>query len=399
MHVQEILKAIYDNHHYEYLIIDNNMNIVEFSDKVFDFCETENKNCEQVPLEDAVYELCGMQEEIRQIFLGKEKKFTLPYVFKAPDRYVHIHISPGRRHSVPDANGYLYETVIILFEDITQLAKMQQQMVQEGNEKALLLKTISEQNHQLQLFNEEMQRLVDEEIRKNLEKQKMLELQERHSQMGEMISMIIHQWKQPLNAIQLIAQVLKIKTENNSCTPEFLLEKLDGIFKQVKFMDQTIYVFQNFFKPAKEKVKFNVYETLESLLELVRYEYEYKHIQIVLEGEKDVIGFGYPNEFTQVILTLMKNAKDAFEEHPSDNMQITLEVRSVEGGKACICVRDNAGGIPDDLIDDIFELYVTTKEDGTGLGLNIAKRVIENNMNGRITVQNTEEGAEFRILF
>ncbi len=399
MHVQEILKAIYDNHHYEYLIIDSNMNIVEFSDKVFDFCETENKNCEQVPLEDAVYELCGMQEEIRQIFLGKEKKFTLPYVFKAPDRYVHIHISPGRRHSVPDANGYLYETVIILFEDITQLAKMQQQMVQEGNEKALLLKTISEQNHQLQLFNEEMQRLVDEEIRKNLEKQKMLELQERHSQMGEMISMIIHQWKQPLNAIQLIAQVLKIKTENNSCTPEFLLEKLDGIFKQVKFMDQTIYVFQNFFKPAKEKVKFNVYETLESLLELVRYEYEYKHIQIVLEGEKDVIGFGYPNEFTQVILTLMKNAKDAFEEHPSDNMQITLEVRSVEGGKACICVRDNAGGIPDDLIDDIFELYVTTKEDGTGLGLNIAKRVIENNMNGRITVQNTEEGAEFRILF
>ena len=398
MHVQEILKAIYDNHHYEYLIIDSNMNIVEFSDKVFDFCETENKNCEQVPLEDAVYELCGMQEEIRQIFLGKEKKFTLPYVFKAPDRYVHIHISPGRRHSVPDANGYLYETVIILFEDITQLAKMQQQMVQEGNEKALLLKTISEQNHQLQLFNEEMQRLVDEEIRKNLEKQKMLELQERHSQMGEMISMIIHQWKQPLNAIQLIAQVLKIKTENNSCTPEFLLEKLDGIFKQVKFMDQTIYVFQNFFKPAKEKVKFNVYETLESLLELVRYEYEYKHIQIVLEGEKDVIGFGYPNEFTQVILTLMKNAKDAFEEHPLDNMQITLEVRS-EKGKACICVRDNAGGIPDDLIDDIFELYVTTKEDGTGLGLNIAKRVIENNMNGRITVQNTEEGAEFRILF
>ena len=397
MHVQEILKAIYDNHHYEYLIIDNNMNIVEFSDKVFDFCETENKNCEQVPLEDAVYELCGMQEEIRRIFLGKEKKFTLPYVFKAPDRYVHIHVSPGRRHSVPDANGYLYETVIILFEDITQLAKMQQQMVQEGNEKALLLKTISEQNHQLQLFNEEMQRLVDEEIRKNLEKQKMLELQERHSQMGEMISMIIHQWKQPLNAIQLIAQVLKIKTENNTCTPEFLLEKLEGIFKQVKFMDQTIYVFQNFFKPAKEKVKFNVYETLESLLELVRYEYEYKHIKIVLEGEKDVIGFGYPNEFTQVILTLMKNAKDAFEEHPSNNMRITLEVRS-EKGKACICVRDNAGGIPDDLIDDIFELYVTTKEDGTGLGLNIAKRVIENNMNGRITVQNTEEGAEFRIL-
>jgi len=398
MHVQEILKAIYDNHHYEYLIIDNNMNIIEFSDKVFDFCETENRNCEQVPLENAVYELCGMQEEIRQIFLGKEKKFTLPYVFKAPDRYVHIHISPGRRNSVPDANGYIYETIIILFEDITELAKMQQQMVQEGNEKALLLKTISEQNHQLQLFNEEMQRLVDEEIRKNLEKQKMLELQERHSQMGEMISMITHQWKQPLNAIQLIAQVLKIKTENNTCTSEFLLEKLDSIFKQVKFMDKTIYVFQNFFKPAKEKVKFNIYETLESLLELVRYEYEYKNIQIVLEGEKDVIGFGYPNEFSQVILTLMKNAKDAFEEHPSDNMRITLEVRSEEG-KACICVRDNAGGIPDDLIDNIFELYVTTKEDGTGLGLNIAKRVIENNMNGRITVQNTQEGAEFRILF
>ena len=398
MHVQEILKAIYDNHHYEYLIIDSDMKIVEYSDKVFDFCELDGHDCEALRVEDAVYELCGMEEKIERVFRGKEKRFTLPYVFKAPDRYVHIHISPGRRNSVPDANGYIYETVIILFENITELAKMQQKMVQEGNEKALLLKTISEQNQQLQLFNEEMQRLVDEEIRKNLEKQKMLELQERHSQMGEMISMIIHQWKQPLNAIQLIAQVLKLKTEKGSCSSEFLLEKLDGIFRQVKFMDQTIYVFQNFFKPAKEKVRFNVYETLESLLELVRYEYEHHDIQIVLDGEKEVVGFGYPNEFSQVILTLMKNAKDAFTEHPSETMQITLEVRSEEG-KACVCVRDNAGGIPEEIIEDIFGLYVTTKEDGTGLGLNIAKRVIESNMDGRISVRNTKEGAEFKLLF
>ena len=398
MHVQEILKAIYDNHHYEYLIIDSDMKIVEYSDKVFDFCELDGHDCEALRVEDAVYELCGMEEKIERVFRGKEKRFTLPYVFKVPDRYVHIHISPGRRNSVPDANGYIYETVIILFENITELANMQQKMVQEGNEKALLLKTISEQNQQLQLFNEEMQRLVDEEIRKNLEKQKMLELQERHSQMGEMISMIIHQWKQPLNAIQLIAQVLKLKTEKGSCSSEFLLEKLDGIFRQVKFMDQTIYVFQNFFKPAKEKVKFNVYETLESLLELVRYEYEYHDIQIVLDGEKEVVGFGYPNEFSQVILTLMKNAKDAFMEHPSETMQITLEVRSEEG-KACVCVRDNAGGIPEEIIEDIFGLYITTKEDGTGLGLNIAKRVIESNMDGRISVRNTKEGAEFKLLF
>ncbi len=399
MHVQEILKAIYDNHHYEYLIIDSDMKIVEYSDKVFDFCELDGHDCETLRVEDAVYELCGMEKKIERVFLGKEKRFTLPYVFKAPDRYVHIHISPGRRNSLPDTNGDIYETVIILFENITELAKMQQRMVQEGNEKALLLKTISEQNHQLQLFNEEMQRLVDEEIRKNLEKQKMLELQDRHSQMGEMISMIIHQWKQPLNAIQLIAQVLKLKIEKDTCSSsDFLLEKLDGIFKQIKFMDQTIYVFQNFFKPAKEKVKFNIYETLESLLELVRYEYEHHDIQIVLKGDKAVEGFGYPNEFSQVILTLMKNAKDAFTEHPSEAMQITLEVRSEEG-KACVCVRDNAGGIPEEIIGDIFELYVTTKEDGTGLGLNIAKRVIENNMDGRISVRNTKEGAEFKVLF
>ena len=397
MHIQEILNAIYANHHYEYFVINSEMRIVEFSDRVFELCEVEEIDCKEMTLFDAVDELHGLEYEIEKIFKGEQNEFTLSYVFKAPDQYVHINLSPGRKRKRPDKNGYKYETLIVLFENITELAKIQQGIIQERNEKSLLLQTISEKNKQLQLFNEEMQRLVDEEIRKNLEKQKMVELQARYSQMGEMIGMITHQWKQPLNVISIVNYVMKQKILKKEYSDELFIEKLDEISRQISFMNQTIHDFQDFFNPSLEKTEFNLYETLMFAIELVKYEYEYHNIELILEGDKDVTAYGYPNEFNQVVLALMKNAKDAFMSHPSDEMKISLIIDRFEE-RARIRVRDNAGGIPEEIIDRIFDLYVTTKKDGSGLGLNIAKNVIENNMDGEISVQNIEGGAEFTIL-
>jgi signal transduction histidine kinase len=394
MHLQEVFNAIYANHPYEYLVINRQLKVIEYSDKVFHFCIQSSQKCDNINLMEAVPELFGLENEIDKIFKGDSTVFTLPYIAKAPDHYIHIHIHPGRIKVEHPSEDSVYETLIILFEDITDMANTQQNLVQERNEKSLLLEELSEKNAKLKIFNEQMQQLVEEESKKNLEKQKMVELQSRHSQMGEVIGMITHQWKQPLSVISLIVTILKTK---NNLTHEKAEKKLDDILSQVNYMTQTVNDFQNFFNPSKEKVIFNIYENLHTILELVKYEYDYKAIDLELKGDPELLAYGYPNEFNQVVLSLLKNAKDAFMENPHESMKIEIIIDQKKGNPQ-ILVRDNAGGIPEEMIDKIFDLYMTSKKNGAGLGLNIAKSMIEHNMNGHLSVSNTENGAEFSIM-
>jgi len=394
MHIQEILNAIYANHLYEYLVIDRDHKIIEYSDKAFELCQKDEIDCKNTQLSELVPELVGNEQEIEKIFRGEQEIFTLPYVFRSPDQYVHIHIHPGRKEAT---HVNTCETVIILFENISQMAVTQQSLVQERNEKSLLLDEISKKNMQLKHMNEHMQILVQQEIEKNLEKQKLLELKSRHSQMGEMIAMITHQWKQPLNVINLVVNVLKIDLTKKSLQKEDIEKKLNDILKQVRYMNQTVNDFQNFFNPFKEKIIFNLHENIQAVLDLVKYEYVHKNIQLNLTGETKIMAYGFPNEFSQVILSLLKNAKDAFMEHPHKEMEITINVTETDGNPI-VTITDNAGGVPEKILKNVFDLYVTTKEEGSGLGLNIAKSMIERHMNGRIEVKNVEKGAQFSII-
>jgi len=395
MHIQEVFNAIYANHLYEYLVIDSQLKIVEYSDKAFHLCENRPQNCKEMHLWEVLPELCGLEDEIEAIFKGEKSHFTLPYIQKTPEVYVHIHIHPGRERHKPK-EGYIYETLIVLFENITEVATAQQHLIQERNEKALLIEEISEKNLLLKRFNAQMKDLVEEEIKKNMEKQRIVELQARYSQMGEIISMIIHQWKQPLNAMSIIVNVLKLNLEKGALSKEAIEEKLNDILSQVRYMDQTVKDFQNFFNPSKEKVRFNVYGAIRTVFDLVGYAYEHKNIKLILEGDESVTLVGHPNEFSQIILTLLQNARDAFMEHPKEDMRIVATV-GTERDHCLVIVKDNAGGIPEEIIDKIFDLYMTTKTYGTGLGLNIAKQMVEENMQGRLSVRNIDGGAEFRI--
>ncbi len=393
MHIHEILNAINANHQYEYLVIDEDLQIIEYSDMVFPLCETDTVDCNDMNLVQIVPELYGMEAEIEKIFQKEKEVLTLPYIVKNNDQYVHIHIHPGRKSK---AHKNRYETVIILFENITIQANMQQQLIQERNEKSLLLKEISKKNIQLKRFNEEMQVMVDTEIKKNREKQKILEIQSRYAQIGEMIGMITHQWKQPLNSISLIANVLKMKLTQHPSETDMFHDSLDKVVMQVKHMDQTVVDFQNFFNPMKERTHFNLFSSIERVLRLVESEYQYRYIGISVEGNRSISAYGYPNEFNQILLSLLKNAKDAFEENPHENMLITIDISS-DNGQACVRIKDNAGGIPATMLDTLFDLYVTSKKEGSGLGLNIAKSMVEN-MQGSLTVQNFDKGAEFSLL-
>jgi len=389
MHIQEVFNAIYSNHCYEYFVINKKYEVIEYSDKVFSYCDIQDGS----QIFEFVPELYGLDNELDNIFSGDKEVYEIPIVNKN-DKYVNIYIYQGREDLSHPNN---YETLIILFEDITTIAITKQKLIQEKNENSLLLQEISIKNKQLELYNNKMQELVREEIKKNLEQQKMIELQARYSQMGEIIGMITHQWKQPLNAISMMANVLILKQQNDSLDNKILEEKLDDIIMQVKYMSQTVNDFQHFFNPIKDKMYFNIFDSIQSVLDLVKSEYFHKNIMISLNGDKTINAVGLPNEVNQVILSLLKNSKDEFIKNPHSNMKVKINITSIEE-KAIIEVSDNAGGIPEDIIDKIFDIYVTTKQDGSGIGLNISKSMIEEHMDGKMYVTNIEDGAKFTII-
>jgi len=389
MHIQEVFNAIYSNHNYEYLILNINFRIIEYSDKVFEFCDSHIEETNNIF--DLIPELFGLEDELMMIFKAKKKFLKIPCIAKSNNRYINIYVYPGRELTSND-----YESIIVLCEDITQIAQAKQELLQEKNENELLLKEISIKNRQLERYAKHMQKLVKEEMTKNLEKQKLIELKSRYAQMGEIIGMITHQWKQPLNAIAIIANVLKLKSQNNLLDKKLLFDKLEDILKQVDYMSKTVLEFQGFFNPLKEKIYFNIFESLKGILELIKTEYSYKNISIYLTGDEKVKAWGLPNELNQVVLSILKNSLDEFTKKPHEDMWIKVNILKKDN-KAIIEVLDNAGGIPENIIDKIFDLYVTTKENGSGLGLNISKNMIEEHMDGKIYVQNIDNGAKFTI--
>jgi nitrogen fixation/metabolism regulation signal transduction histidine kinase len=194
----------------------------------------------------------------------------------------------------------------------------------------------------------------------------------------------------------MMTNVLKLKQKNGAINTKLLNEKLDDILMQVGYMSQTVNDFQHFFNPIKDKIYFNAYDSIQSVLELVKSEYFHQNIDVVLSGDKTLTVAGLPNELNQVVLSLLKNSKDEFVKKPHDHMKIDINITHIND-KAIITVTDNAGGIPEDIIDTIFDIYITTKKDGSGLGLNISKNMVEDHMNGKLSVRNTSDGAKFTI--
>jgi len=389
MYDKEIVDAICANHLYEYFIVNRNFMVLKYSDNILKYCDKDILKTSGMHLFELSPELVGLDEELEAILSGELEELFIPLVFKSPEDYVNIRVHHGSQT----------DTLIVLFENITETTTAQLNSKQVHNNNLLLLDQIADKNRQLEAFNQEMQRLVDAEVAKNLEKQHMIELQTRHAQMGEMIAMITHQWKQPLSVIQTVCTLLKIKYELGKLSKPLFTEKIDNILTQTTYMSQTVSDFQKFFTPSKEKALFNVKETISSVLHLIEMEYALQNIEITLKGKDDVSVYGYANEYNQVILALLHNAKDALLENKDkqEAMQININVRTTPSS-SFVTVSDTAGGIPDEFLEKIFTQYMTTKEKGSGLGLHIAKTVIEKNMGGKLEVENIENGACFSIF-
>jgi len=257
---------------------------------------------------------------------------------------------------------------------------------------------LRQQQRQLEELNRTLRQRVKAEVAKNREKDIILIQQNRQAALGETLEHIVHQWKQPLNTIGLLIQFLQASYAKGNLTDEIVRETADKTMDLLDHMSQTAEVFRDYYKPEKEKRVFGIKETVAEALSFIEPEFRHRNITVETDADPGLAGHGYPKEFAQVLLIILTNARDAFREKSTAKPRLAIKAFA-EGKRAVVEVTDNAGGIPERVIGKLFDLYFTTKEatGGTGIGLYMAKSIIEKHMKGRLSVTNVDGGAQFRI--
>ncbi len=263
----------------------------------------------------------------------------------------------------------------------------------------ILIDNFTVMGMELKSLYDEMQTKIDEGIAKNNETQKMMIYQSRLAAMGEMISMIAHQWRQPINTIALLANNLYFDLELNTLNPETVKSSVMKTLDLTQELSKTIDDFKNFFRPDKEKDTVAMEQVIDDALAVVGKTIQYGNITVVREQKLDAFIQTYSRELVQVLVNILKNAKDAFETQTITTKTITIDYTADENA-ITLTVSDNAGGIDPDVIDKIFEPYFTTKEEmnGTGLGLYISKIIIEKHLNGELHAANRNGGVCFTLI-
>jgi signal transduction histidine kinase len=214
--------------------------------------------------------------------------------------------------------------------------------------------------------------------------------------MGEMINNIAHQWRQPLNLIGLIIQGLPQCSE---LTQEELNQEVDKIMNIILHMSQTIDDFRYFFHTGKTRDTFTANQAVTNAVTFITPSLHSKNIRISTTERQSAKIVGYSNEYSQVLLNILSNAKDVLVERQISDPCISIDIAE-ENGFSVVTITDNGGGISDDVLPKIFDPYFTTKEktQGTGIGLYMSKIIIEQHMEGRLTAHNVPGGVAFRIV-
>ncbi|MCF7919378.1 MAG: response regulator [Candidatus Cloacimonetes bacterium] len=253
-------------------------------------------------------------------------------------------------------------------------------------------------NQQLREFQETLQDKIEKSVAEIRMKDHIMMLQSRQAVMGEMIGHIGHQWRQPLNTIGLLTQSMLFSFRNNNLTDEVFDERVSKIMEILDHMSVTIDDFRDFFNPNREKTTFEADRIIRKTISFVENSFQKHKITLRYEKEDDCIIEGFENEYSQVLMNLLINAKDALVHNRQDNRKIAIRLSS-QLGQSCLEVEDNAGGIPEEIRENIFQPYFTTKKDhkGTGLGLYICRTIVEKNMSGKIEIRNTNTGVIFTI--
>ncbi|XOB61380.1 cache domain-containing protein [Campylobacterota bacterium DY0563] len=261
-------------------------------------------------------------------------------------------------------------------------------------------KSVQSKSKALKELNETLERRVEEEIDKNREHEQLLVQKSKFIALGEMISNIAHQWRQPLSELSTIFMFIKFKYNLGQLDEELMKKKSKEADAVLEYMSHTIDDFRNFFMPKKEKEKFSLKTAMDSIMTIISSSLSNNNINITICIDNEVVLNTYLNEFQQVILNIISNAKDVLIENNIENPWIKIDAVVDDEGRVIIYIEDNGGGIIVEPKSKIFEPYFTTKNDsdGTGIGLYMSKIIVEKSMHGKLKVREGEFGARFEII-
>lgn len=240
--------------------------------------------------------------------------------------------------------------------------------------------------------------MISRDITRKVEEEKLLTMHGRQAQMGEMISMIAHQWRQPLAIINAITTQMRFKAIMNGTEDDEFVDNLVKIEQQSSHLSQTISDYRDFFKPDKPKEHFNVGSLIDHALNLIDHTLKNHSIHIETSDVQNMRLYTYRNEVLQVLIVLLKNSLDAFIDNKVERGEITISTQP-DGNYFMIAIKDNAGGISEEVRHKLFTPYFTTKNDGygTGLGLYMSRIIIQEHCNGLIEAMSDGNSTTFII--
>ena len=324
---------------------------------------------------DCICDFFQRRDEDEYIYKNIDNMLWTDYILQHPDRYLKVTMQKEDDFRIFSVDAQIIsktekEKIVVTFNDITE-----------------------QENHQMQLEYE-----VDKKTNALMEQDKIMLSQSRQAAMGDMISMIAHQWRQPITAIGMGAQNMQLDIELEEIDPKRFDKKLNNIVEQTHFLSKTIDDFRDFLKPNKKPDTHMLSEIVDGTLNIVEKSLENNNITLEKSFENDIEITTFRNEVIQVLLNIINNSKDVMKIKEMDDGLITIKLDSDEQN-AYIKICDNAGGIPDDVLPRIFEPYFTTKEEreGTGLGLYMSKMIIEKHLKGKLMAENLNGGAYFTI--
>ena len=257
---------------------------------------------------------------------------------------------------------------------------------------------VDQKTAELVELNESLEIKVKEKVKELIAKDQLLTVQSKQAVMGEMISMIAHQWRQPLSTITLQISNLHVR---RLLGEDVSIEESDKTLREISdtivYLSDTIDDFQTYFRPQKEKETREVHELLERAINFVKPRTKNVDIEIISDKQNDIMIQTYDNEMVQVILNLMNNSVDAMIELKKEAAKLYLNVEEDETSVR-IFVKDNAGGISEENIRKVFEPYFSTKgKNGTGLGLYMSQMIVEKQFQGEIRVESEGDETIFTV--
>jgi len=260
-----------------------------------------------------------------------------------------------------------------------------------------ILKRYDSHSQEIEDMNEHLETRIQDEVKLREANHKLYEQQAKMAAMGEMMDAVAHQWKQPLNALSLMSDMLQGDFTSGSVTQEYVDEFTTDTHQQIDHMVTTLNEFRTFFRPKDTEESFGIKRCIQSVLVLVNDEFMQKGITVNIKSEQEILIRGIENEFKHLVLNIINNAKDAFVEREIKERNIEISFYT-DDTHINLEIEDNAGGIPESVIHTIFKPEVTTKEEGkgTGIGLYISMQIAQK-LGGSLSVTNTEKGAQFLL--